>query len=303
MAKNKTGWQCVLTLDALRRPVAGSADALCDAIRRGADLRIATEFRHNEHIDMDSQNSDLICEVAEFRVTYLLEGRWTAGIMTLRQPISLPDGFGPRPSMSFFLYNQDGQQAIARPYFDGASVEGAPGSSPLQDHRHMPKYHEQDRWDDATNAPNSNFVYEFDVYQFFVLDEWQEVLSHSADGTVISGSIERLAREFACGREVKVAIRGLCGDWTETSSLSMDHEVFVQTGSCYYYTQHRLFIAGSHPIVRVKPAIPLRYTTEGWDFGWLLVRTDGLVVCRLVDPYTLKFRKSEGKCSIRWFVR
>jgi hypothetical protein len=48
--------------------------------------------------------------VAEFRVTYLLDDSWSAGIMTLRQPVELPEGFGPRPSLSCFLYNQDGSQ-------------------------------------------------------------------------------------------------------------------------------------------------------------------------------------------------
>lgn len=125
------GWKCACELDRSRRVVAGSEEALVEAIRRGADLRIQTEFRHNEHIDTKSADSGLIREVAEFPATYLLERRWVAAIMTLRQPISLPDGFGPRPSMSFFLYNQDGGQAIARPYLDGGAVTGSLGGSPL----------------------------------------------------------------------------------------------------------------------------------------------------------------------------
>jgi hypothetical protein len=96
-----------LALNADRSVRSGSFAALADAIRRAADLRIATEFRHNEHIDTDSASAELVREVAEFRVTYLLDDHWSAGIMTLRQPVSLSDGFGPRPSMSFFLYNQD----------------------------------------------------------------------------------------------------------------------------------------------------------------------------------------------------
>lgn len=52
--------------------------------------------------------------------------------MTLRQPIELTEGFGERPSMSFFLYNQDGRQAIARPYLDGGGVTGRVGESPFQ---------------------------------------------------------------------------------------------------------------------------------------------------------------------------
>ncbi|TXT19113.1 MAG: hypothetical protein FD138_4382, partial [Planctomycetota bacterium] len=65
-----TSWRCALELDADRNVVDGSVAELSDAIGRGADLRIYTEFRHNEHIDVDSPSSELIREVAEFGVTY-----------------------------------------------------------------------------------------------------------------------------------------------------------------------------------------------------------------------------------------
>ena len=120
-------WRLALALDKQRQRVGGSQEALAEAIRRGADLRIYTEFRHNEHVDRDSDNPEIVQEVSDFRVTYLLEDRWTAGIMNLRQPVGLvEDGFGPRASMSFFMYNQNGLQAIARPYLDGKPDEGLP---------------------------------------------------------------------------------------------------------------------------------------------------------------------------------
>jgi hypothetical protein len=290
-----------LTLNGDRTIRAGSPAALADAIRRAADLRVATEFRHNEHIDTSSDSPELIREVAEFRTTYLIEDRWSAGIMTLRQPVDLPDGFGPRPSMSFFLYNQDGQQAIARPYLDGLPASGARGPSPLDDHSTMPRYHQHDSWDAGTNAPSSNFVYDFDHYQFWVYDGWHEVLSHAADGTVLAGSLDQLAEAFACGAAIKLGIRGLCADLA-TDDDQIEHEVFVHAGSCYYYTERKLFMTGTHPLARVRPAIPLRYTSGGWDFGWLMARTDGHVARWLCDPYTLTFHKSAARYAIRWFV-
>ncbi|MFN0168177.1 MAG: hypothetical protein ACKV22_17265 [Bryobacteraceae bacterium] len=298
-AQRKGAWRCVYTLDRKRRPIDGSEKALADAIRRGADLRIATEFRHNEHIEPGARSAELIRETAEFHATYLVDDRWAAGIMTLRQPISLPDGFGERPSMSLFLYNQDGRQAIARPHLDGLAAAGMLGPAPLDDHSAMPKYHQEDNWDAGTNAPSSNFIYDFDVFRFWVRDEWEQVLAHSAGGKVLSGSVDKLAHEFEQGREIKVAIHGLCADLGEGPG----HEVFIQTGSSYYYTERKLFITGSHPLVRVRPAIPLRYRSRNWDFGWLMLRTDGKVVSWLVDPYTLKFRKSQGQYPIRWLVR
>ena len=291
-----------LTLNGDRTIRAGSPAALADAIRLAADLRVATEFRHNEHIDTSSDSRELIREVAEFRTTYLLEDRWSAGIMTLRQPVDLPEGFGPRPSMSFFLYNQDGEQAIARPYLDGVDTTDARGPSPLDDHSAMPRYHQHDSWDADTNAPSSNFVYDFDHYQFWVNDRWREVLSHAADGTVISGSLDQLAEAFSRGCAIKLGICGLCADLAENPSAALDHEVFVHAGSCYYYTERKLFMTGTHPLARVRPAIPLGYTSRGWDFGWLMARTDGHVARWLCDPYTLEFHKSQGRYATRWFV-
>jgi len=292
-------WQSVLTLDAGRQRVDGSETALADAIRRGADLRIYTEFLHNEHIETGSSNDELVKEVSEFRVTYLVDDRWVAGIMTLRQPILPPAGFGPRPSMSFFMYNQDGQQAIARPLLDGTPAEGKKGPSPIVDIDDMPKFHQLENWDEDTNAPSQNFVYDFEQYRYCVRDDWHELLHHDDQGNVLSGTFKELMIAFEQGCETKVAIQGLSGDLGE----SMNHEVIVQTGPGYFNTGQNLFSAGTHPVVRVCPAIPMRYLSNAWDFGWLMVRTDGFVARLLVDPYTLAFSKSEARHTMRWFAR
>jgi len=296
-------WTCVLELDPKRRATTGSTEALAEAIRRGADLRVGTEFVHNEHIDVTSDAAELVREVAEFGVTYLLQGEWVAGIMSLRQPIELPVGFGPRPSMSFFLYNQDGQQAIARPFLDGIAAHGPPGRSPGKPPDDMPKYHVLDSWDAATNAPCENFVYDFGVFRYHVSDTWREVLAHGADGRVHSGALDELTQAFAQGAEIKVGVSGVCADLAQDDSPPLEHELFVQGGSGYHYTDRRLLMAGSHPVVRVRPAVPLRYETGAWDFGWLFVRTDGHVVYRRCDPYTLEFSDHPLRCGVRWFVR
>jgi hypothetical protein len=298
-----TKWRCVLKLDNRREVIGGSPEALQAAIRRAADLRIYTEFIHNQHIDPDSTNDELVREVSDFRATYLVEERWCAGIMTLRQPISLPDGFGPRASMSFFMYNQDGRQAIARPYLDGGAADGTIGPAELDDWRAYPKYHQQDAWDAGTNAPSSNFVYDFEVFRYYVCDDWQEVLAHDAAGRVVAGSIDELAAAFAAGSEVKVAIRDLCSDLTPADAPPVKHETFIQAGPGYHYSRQKMFIAGTHPLVRVRPAIPMRYASGAWDFGWLMPRTDGRLAMLLYDPYTLKVHRKAGQFAMRWFVR
>jgi hypothetical protein len=298
-----TRWNSVLELDSRREVTRGSPDALRAAIRRAADLRIYTEFIHNQHIDPASASDELVREVSEFRATYLVEDRWCAGIMTLRQPIALPDGFGPRASMSFFMYNQDGQQALARPHLDGVPVGGALGPAALDDWGAYPKYHQQDGWDAGTNAPSSNFIYDFEAFRYYVCDDWQEVLAHDAAGRVQAGSIDLLADAFEAGAEVKVAIHNLCADLVAEPARSVEHEVFIQVGPGYYYSGRKLFIAGTHPLVRVRPGIPMRYLSQAWDFGWLMPRTDGRAAMLLYDPYTLKVRRRVGQFAMRWFVR
>ena len=298
-------WSCVLKLKNDLSISTGSQAALCEAIRRGADLRIFTSFIHNEHVDPDSDNAQLVEEVCEFPCTYLVDDRWAAGIMTWRQPVNpsyTSTRFNGPPSMSFFLYNQDGRQAIARPYLDGRKVTGKTGSSQLSS-SYTPKYRPLDNWDTGTNAPSENFIWYFEEFRYFVRDDWEEVLSHKEDGTVNSGSVEKLTEAFGKGCELKAAIRGLCDELAENADNAMDHEVFVPVGASYYYTDEKLFIAGTHHLLRVGPAIPLSYSSKNWDFGWVIVRTDGLTVLRICDPYTLKFADSERHCAIRWFVR
>lgn len=302
-------WTSVLTLNSDRTLRSGSSELLSAAVRRGADLRILTEFRHNEHIDTQSASRELIREVCDFQIAYLIDDRWVAGIMQMRQPVQLPDSFGPRPSLSFFLYNQDGEQGIARPFLDGAEFRGELGAAPFDVNPRMPRYHQRDNWDAGTNAPSHNFVYDFDVFEYFVRDEWREVCSHDALGNVEFGTVAELGEAFRCGSQIKVALRGFCGDLVQRGDLAqngnapLEHEVFIQAGSCYFYTGQKLFIAGTNPLVRVRPSIPLQYASQSWDCGWCVARTDGRIKYRALDPYTLKFREMEQNCALRWFVR
>ena len=297
-----TAWKCVLSLDSARRRDSGRTQDLADAIRAGADLRVGTAFRHNEHIDPTSSSAELIREVMDFRVTYLIEDHWVAGIENLRVPVALPDGFGPQASMSFFAYNQDGHQAIARPFLEDRTATGQPGPAPINDWPQMPKYHEMENFDAHTDAPSSNFIYDFEYFQFLVRSNWREVLAHDADGNVASGSVAELADAFALGAEVKVGIRNLCGDLQQADRPPTTHEVFVHLGAGYYYTERRLFMGSANPVVRTEPAMPLKYGSRVWDFGWLMPRTDGHVARWLCDPYTLKFRRDHQRYALRWFV-
>ena len=197
--------------------------------------------------------------------------------------------------MSFFLYNQDGSQACASPRLDSAAPEPEPaeqGTWPI-------KYEVLDAHDQGTRAPSHNFVYRFDRYRFCVSERWREVLAHDERGAVRSGSAEALGEALRQGRELKVAVSGLCADLGGTTV----HEVFVHVGASWHMMRSGTVVGGTHPLVRVAPAVPLRYRSGGWDFGWLLVGTDGRVQQRLVEPATGAFRERESAHPVRWFAR
>ena len=262
-----TPWTCCLEYDAEKTIVAGSTETLTHAIRSAADLSISTEFRHSEHIDSSSENPELIQEVAQRGVTYLLDERWSAGIITQRQPIEPPEGFGPRASLSFFMYNQNGQQAFARPHLDGPPVGVAPNPNPPEFHSDLDKMNVLGGGDKETNAPSASFTYAFDKIRYFVRDDWQEIFSHSSQGDVQSGSLEDLVEAFKVGAELKVGIRGLCDDLVQDLSKSLDHEVFINLHAYYYYTESRQYMGATFPLVRLRPSIPLVYESQAWDFG------------------------------------
>lgn len=141
------------------------------------------------------------------------------------------------------------------------------------------------------------------MFKYFVNEEWEEVYGNDNMGKVTFGSLDALVDAFSQGREIKVGIKDLCSDLNREGEKGISYEVFIHCGSCYYYTESKVFCAGSHPLVRVRPSIPLKYESDNWNFGWLMLRSDGKVAMWLVDPHTLKFNRKRSNYAIRWFVR
>ena len=300
-------WTCALELDRNRSPRSGSADDLARAIRRGADLRIYTEFIYEEHIGsygspatQAAANHGLMKEVIDFRVAYLLAPGHVAGITTLRQPVEPLTGFnGLQPKMSFFLYNADGHQACANLVLDGAPT-APPGNCAVEPTpARMPKMSPQDTFDVGSSGPSRNFIYQMERYRYFVRDDWTELCAHDRDGRIRRGSFAAIEQAQDEGREIKVAFTGLCADLGE----GPEHEVFSLAGSTYLHTARKTYETLAHPLVRVAPGIPLEYGSRKWDVTWVYMRTDGCAVLRILDPYTRQFRDRATRLACRWFAR
>lgn len=288
-------WGCELELDKDRQVGAGDPARLARSVAGGADLRVVTSFRHNEHVEIGSEDDQVVNEVSDFPVTYLVDEHWVAGAMTLRQPVFLREDFGP-PSMSFFLYNQDGTQAVARPYLTSRRAEETFTAGQDVGGDRLLRLGE---FDLGTNAPSSSFVYRFDHYRFVTRRRWREVASTSADGQVLSGCIDELGSAVRSGQGIKVAVSNFSpSPESDVSSF----QTMVRLTSSYSYTRDRRLIGLTMPLVRVRPSMPMGYSSGGWDFGWALVSTNGLVNYRRCDPQTLRFTDTRSHHSIRWFT-
>jgi hypothetical protein len=312
-------WKCALELRPDRSVASGSHALLAEAIGRGADLRVYTEFLHEEHIAPfsctpnigDPRNNGVYREVIDFRETILVDGQipgvpGVAGITTLRQPLEPLTGFnGTQPKMSFFLYNDDGQQACAQVLLDDSPTTGQIGTRVIEPRpANAPKMSETEAFDVGTSGPSRNFIYDMEVYRYFVRDEWTEVLSHDEHGRVKSGSFDALERAQTEAREIKVGLRDLCADLGVPGGPS--HEVFSLAGSGFTHTKRKTHEVLTHPLIRVapgNPAIPLKYASNNWDVSWISIRTTGEAVRRTLHPYTRTWSDHPMRLGCRWFVR
>jgi hypothetical protein len=309
-----SGWSTVLELASDRSVVAGSKVALADAVRRGADLRIYTEFLYEEHIRPGGGDPELagpIREVIDFRETLLLDDRYVAGITTLRQPLEPPHGFNGRdPKMSFFMYSMDGEQALANLLLGSVEQTATPGERlVVPTPADMPKMREQEFFDLGTSGPSRNFVYDMESYRFIVRDEWREVLAHDADGRVTAGSFAALGDAQVAGMEIKVGIRDLGADLgAAESGVEADggrpvSETFTLVGSGFVHVRAGLYVTLTHPLVRIAAEVPIRYRSGNWDIAWVFLRTDGRAQVRRIDPYTRAWQDRPAMFACRWFVR
>jgi hypothetical protein len=284
-------WRCALELRSDRSVAAGSKAELVAALGRAADLRVYTEFLFEEHIQPggngDSTQDGLIREVIDFRETIVVGGHHAAGITTLRQALHPPFGFNGEPKMSFFLYTVDGDQACANVIFGEAADPSAAFGTRRVDPTpsDMPKMGPDEVFDAGTVAPSRNFVYDFERYRYFVRDDWQALESFDA-----------IEQAQLAGRELKVGVAGLLGPGAA-------HEVFIGIGSGFLHTGPRWYSCLTQPLVRVAPAIPIRYASGNWDVLWAFLRTDGFAVVRAFDPQTRTWMDREEHFAMRWFAR
>ncbi|MBQ6544133.1 MAG: hypothetical protein IJL72_00185 [Lachnospiraceae bacterium] len=277
----------------------GSAEALRKAIAGGADLRISTGFIHNEHIDPGSDNAGFILETSTFPETVLIDGKWAAGFMTLRQPVELRHGFGGQNAMSLFLYNEDGMQSMGRIEMDGSTF-----TETLEDDQAYPmegkKVTTFSVYDTGTHGGARNFIWYFEPFRFIVDDGWEELYAADADGTCTFGDILALEEAYGLGRPIKMAVKGI-SEVLFGKSAHTD-EIFIHGSSSYDYQDEHLMISNSAPFVAVPADIPLTFRERQYHYCWFIARSDGHIEIRAYDPVLCTWKTVEAHLPVRFFA-
>lgn len=290
--------EIVLSLDRERKAVKGSVELLNGKIRNGADLRICTGFLHNEHIDVGSEDDQMVNEASAFPETVLVDGKWSACFMTVRQPVALRDGFGYPNSLSLFLYNQDGRQALARWVMDGTTAKSIRKDT---ERFGMRKMHTMDIFDSDTPGVSKNFIYDFEYYDFIVNDCYEEIYANTGEDVCIKGNIGDLEDAYRCGRGIKLAVKGISGVlWGDRGH---EDEIYIHCGSSFYYTKDRLMITNTLPLVSVPADIPLSYKPRSYRYCWIVARTDGRVEIRSYNPFDNLWETRAAFLPLRWFAQ
>lgn len=286
-----------MTLNPKREIVQGSVEKLNGLIAAGADLKVSTGFTFNEHIDINAKDDQTVIETSTFAQTVIIDNHWSAAFMTLRQPVELPHGFGHANSLSLFLYNQNGLQAMAKLILDG-QVEKALNHD-TDDFGYV-KNHLISMSDQGTLGVSRNFIYDFDFMAFSLDDTYKELYANSKEGLCVGGSIDVMAEAYAKGRGIKLAVSDLSEALWGKSSHSDEH--FLPCASSYYLTREKVMITNSLPFISVPADIPLTYKTRSYKYCWLVARSDGRVEIRSYSPFENKWLTQAMRTKLRWFA-
>ena len=148
-------------------------------------------------------------------------------------PVQLPDGFGPRESMSFFMYDQDGQQAVARLIRRANSHGRHNGQTISRTCR--------DIWNSIAGMishecalPRTSSISSTFIAFVYLTGGRKCWLTMRMSGTVQSGCLEDRRAAFNTGAELKVAIRGLCSIFQLLITATNPNTKCSSIGIVYY---------------------------------------------------------------------
>jgi len=263
------------------RVIDGDPTSVAEAVRQGADLRRYSTY--------NPALTGLVEETMALQTTWVFDDGHVGGLSTLRHPAECGLRFFKQPSMAYWIFSVGAPSSSAFVPLDGNPADGATGS-----------------WVRVEEQPfdsRSDAAWLSKKYHWWVRDDWEEIYSHDAQGGSLQGCWKDVCRAAASGRALKVGIRNPWDHLVSKNDSVPAYEAFIECGTQFAHLDAGFFAAMTIPTLLVGPCVPLKFTGENFESGWLLVRTNGSVDRQILDPSTFKWHCVQTRHALRWFAR
>ena len=206
-------------------------------------------------------------ETLYFQQTYAGQGDEFAGLMTHHHSYAHRGSLADQPYFSFFKYGAAGTFSQVKWMLDNTTFD----------------------------EPQP---YAYGIYRWYVCDRWRVVYEHDAEGNQISGDLKELKELIRAGRTVKVGIRQLFG--VQDDDLSgPTHVSFLSIMQPLIKDGH--VGANCDFILAGAPKWPFSWK-DGLSVGMVWPWTSGEIICHLVEPGHLPFRRTTVRRAMQWLV-
>ena len=206
-------------------------------------------------------------ETLYFQQTYVGEGEAFAGLMTHHHSYTHRGSLSDQPYFSFFKYDTSGSFSQVKWMLDNATFDE---SQP----------------------------YKYGIYRWFICDRWRVVYEHDADGNRVTGDLEELMHCVRQGRSIKVGVRQLFGiqddDATGPAHVSFLNvmQPLIKDGDVGANCDFILSGARQWPFT----------WRDGLAVGMIWPWSSGEIICHLVQPGHLPFRRTHVRRAMQWLV-
>ena len=206
-------------------------------------------------------------ETLYFQQTYVGENSAFAGLMTHHHSYEHRGSLADQPYLSFFKYDTSGSFSHVKWMLDNATF-------------------------------NESQPYKYKIYRWFTCNRWRVVYENDADGNCVAGNLDELMHCVRHGQTIKVGVRQLFGIQEDDSSGPA----------------HISFLTVMQPLIKNgRVGTNCDFVLSGapqWPFTWqddlrvgvLWPWSSGEIVCHLVKPGHLPFRRTHVRRAMQWLV-
>jgi len=206
-------------------------------------------------------------ETLYFQQTHAGEDEAFAGLMTHHHSYAHRGDLADQPYFSFFRYDTSGAFSQLKWMWDGSIFD-------------------------------EKQPYDYGVYRWYVCDRWRVVYEHDEQGQPVSGDLAELHECIRTGRSMKVGVRQFNG---------IQHDDPSGPAHLSFLSVMQPLIADGHAgancdfVLACAPRWPFEFA-DGMEIGMIWPNTSGRILCHLVRPGELPFRRTEVNRAMQWLI-